>query len=105
MPVTKTTDEWQRAIGAWLRESRLSRELDQQTVARLADISTRSLRNLEAGEGSSLRTLIKTVRALGREGWLEQLDEGTGEPSPLELLRAARNRPTRPQRAPRRRGV
>lgn len=103
MPVTKTTEEWQRAIGAWLREARLARGLDQNTVAVLADISARSLRNLESGEGSSLATLIKTVRALGREGWLEQLDEGIGEPSPLELLRESRNRPMRPQRAPRRR--
>ena len=105
MPVTRTTEEWQRAIGVWLRESRLARELDQQTLARLADISTRSLRNLESGEGSSLGTLIKTVRALGREGWFEQLDEGIGEPSPLESLRKSRNRPMRPQRAPRRRGL
>ena len=105
MPVTKTTEEWQRAIGVWLRESRLARELDQETVARLADISTRSLRNLESGDGSSLSTLIKTVRALERDDWLEQLDEGIDEPSPLELLRESRNRPMRPQRAPRRRRV
>ena len=103
MPMTRTTEEWQRAVGEWLRDARLARDLDQETVASLADISTRALRNLESGDGSSLGTLIKTVRALGREDWLEQLDEGTGEPSPLELLRESRKRPARPQRAPRRR--
>ena len=103
MPVTRTTKEWQRAIGDWLRDSRLGRELDQQTVARLADISVRSLRNLESGEGSSLATLIKTMRALGREDWFEGLDEGIGEPSPLEMLRASRKQPMRRRRAPRRR--
>ncbi|HEU0205607.1 MAG TPA: helix-turn-helix transcriptional regulator [Pseudolysinimonas sp.] len=103
--MTRTTEEWQRALGMWLRETRLARGLDQNTVAVLADISTRSLRNLESGDGSSLASLIKTVRALGREDWLEQLDEGIGEPSPLELLRESRNRPMRPQRAPRRRQV
>ena len=101
MPITNTTEEWQRAIGGWLRDSRLARSFDQETVARLADISTRSLRNLESGDGSSLATLIKTVRALGREGWFEQLDEGIDEPSPLELLRESRKQPMRPQRAPR----
>lgn len=103
MPVTRTTDEWQRAMGGWLRDARLARELDQLSLAELADISVRALRGLEAGEGSSLGTLIKAVRALGREDWLEQLDEGADEPSPLELLRESHRRPMRPQRAPRRR--
>jgi hypothetical protein len=77
--------------------------IDQQSVAQRADISIKALRGLETGDGSSLSTLIKVVRALEREDWLEQLDEGAGEPSPLELLRESRNRPMRPQRAPRRR--
>jgi transcriptional regulator with XRE-family HTH domain len=103
MPVSRTTDEWQQALGGWLRDARLARELDQQSVAERADISIKALRGLETGDGSSLGTLIKVVRALEREDWLEQLDEGAGEPSPLELLRESRNRPMRPQRAPRRR--
>lgn len=102
MPVTRTTDEWQAAIGAALRDARLGRALDQETVARRAGVSTKSLRNLESGEGSTLGTLIKVTRALGREDWLAALDEGSDQPSPLELLREARRQPRRPQRAPRR---
>lgn len=101
MPVNLTTEEWQQALGEALRDARLARRLDQGTVAHRADISTRALRNLENGEGSSLATLVKTVRALGREDWLAALDEGAAEPSPLERLRMSRGQPRRPQRAPR----
>ncbi|MEO8261209.1 MAG: hypothetical protein ABI566_01455 [Pseudolysinimonas sp.] len=102
MPVTRTTDEWQVAIGAALRDARLARRIDQETLSRLADISSKSLRNLEGGEGSTLGTLIKVTRALGREDWLAALDEGSDQLSPLEMLRQSRRRPGRPQRAPRR---
>ncbi|CAN5209761.1 hypothetical protein BH11ACT3_BH11ACT3_08930 [soil metagenome] len=69
----------------------------------MADISRKSLGNLEAGEGSTLGTLIKVTRALGREDWLAALDERGEQLSPLELLRQSRQRPVRPRRAPRRR--
>ena len=77
--------------------------MDQTTLARLADIAPKSLQNLEAGRGSTLATLIKIVRALDREDWLESLDEGVGELSPMEQLRVAQNRPAKPRRAPRNR--
>ncbi|KQQ09944.1 helix-turn-helix transcriptional regulator [Rathayibacter sp. Leaf296] len=96
-----TDDEWLASLGQSIREARIDRLLDQVTLARLADIAPRSLGNLEAGRGSSLTTLIKTVRALDREDWLEALDEGVGEPGPMERLRIAQNRPPRPQRVPR----
>lgn len=102
MPVSRTTLEWQIALGQSLRDARLARRLDQETLATMADVSTRALRNLEAGQGSSLSTLIKTVRALGREEWLDALDERSDAPSPLELLRRSQGRPMRPRRAPRR---
>ncbi|MBX3193781.1 MAG: helix-turn-helix domain-containing protein [Microbacteriaceae bacterium] len=102
MPVNPTTEEWQQRLGDALRDARLARRIDQETLADRADISTRSLRNLENGAGSSLSTLIKTVRALGREDWLAALDERVDEPTPLELLRRSRHQPAKPRRAPRR---
>jgi transcriptional regulator with XRE-family HTH domain len=103
MPINRTTEEWQRSLGDAIRDARLARRLDQVTLADRADISSRSLRNLESGEGSSLATLIKTVRALGREDWLAALDERVDEPTPLEVLRQSRRQRPKPQRAPRRR--
>jgi transcriptional regulator with XRE-family HTH domain len=102
VPISRTTDEWQAMIGAWLRDARLAREIDQESLARRAGISSKSLRNLEAGEGSTLGTLIKVTSALGRDDWLAALDEGSDQPSPLEMLREARRLPRKPQRAPRR---
>lgn len=101
MPVNRTADEWQVALGESLRDARLARQIDQRTLARRADISDRSLRNLENGKGSTLGTVIKVVRALGREDWLDALDEGAGEPSPLEMLRESRGHPAKPRRASR----
>lgn len=101
MPVSRTTDEWLVSLGESIRDARIDRLLDQATLARLADIAPRSLGNLEAGRGSSLSTLIKTVRALDREDWLESLDEGIGEPGPMEQLRLARGLPAKPRRVPR----
>ena len=105
LPVTKTTDEWLLALGRSIRDARIDRLMDQTTLARLADIAPKSLGNLEAGRGSTLSTLIKTVRALGREDWLDSLDEGIGELSPMEQLREARRQPAKPRRVPRRRSI
>jgi hypothetical protein len=45
---------------------------------------------LETGRGSSLRTIIRVAKALGRTDWLDEVDDTAGEPSPMEALRAAR---------------
>jgi hypothetical protein len=34
-------------------------------------VSVRALRNIEAGQGSTVKTLLSIVRALGRESWLD----------------------------------
>jgi len=49
------------------------------------------LRNLESGNGSSLRTLILVLRILGREQWLETI---TPVPTinPLMVTRQAKPR-------------
>ena len=103
MPIARTTDEWQVAIGKSLRDARLARQLDQESLSRRADVSKKSLWNLENGAGSTLSTLIKVTRALGKEDWLEMVDEGRDELTPLEMLNESRRRPRRPQRAPNRR--
>ena len=63
----KTLAELETTLGANLKQLRLSRNTDQRTLAEQAGVSTRALQSLENGEGSSLQTLVKVVRALGRE--------------------------------------
>ena len=97
----RTTDEWEARIGRQIRAERLRRGIDQASLASAANISTPSLSALENGAGSRLSTLVKVVRALGREAWLDDLAPET-EISPLALLRD-KDRAAPRQRAPRQR--
>jgi len=91
-------DEYLARIGHQVRALRIASAFDQEALAARANVGTRSIQNLEAGRGSSLRTLVRVIRALGRDDWLDELDPiGTG-PSPMELLREAERRSARPQR-------
>ena len=90
----KTPEELQWILGERLRRLRLDRNLDQRTTAEKAGISEKALRNLEAGRGSTLETLIRVLKALG---YLQGIDVLVPEPSinPLDLLRQSKA----PQRA------
>ncbi|GAA1707390.1 hypothetical protein GCM10009808_26720 [Microbacterium sediminicola] len=98
-----STEEWEAELGRQVRRARLSADIDQKTLARTANVSHSALRALEAGTGSSLRTLVRVIRALDRTDWLESL-EPPAHLSPLEILRASEGH-SEPQRASRRRAV
>src|SRR3546814_2343760 len=70
-----TTEALQVRLGDQLRRLRLARDLDQLTLADKAGVSEKALRNLEAGRGSSLSTLLQVLRALDRLDWLETRSE------------------------------
>jgi transcriptional regulator with XRE-family HTH domain len=71
--IRRSTDEWEAVIGAEVRAARIAANLDQVELARRADISLGAVKNLENGKGSTLKTLVRVVRALGRTEWLESL--------------------------------
>lgn len=71
MATSKTIGEMEFELGDSLKRMRLNKNLDQKTLAARAGVSVRALRGLENGEGSTLKTLISVVRALGRESWLQ----------------------------------
>src|SRR5580692_9507866 len=71
--VRRTTEEWEAVIGAGVRAARIAADLDQSELALRADISLGAVKNLEAGKGSTLKTVVRVVRALGRTEWLESL--------------------------------
>ncbi len=97
-PKHQTVDEMEVVLGERLKTLRIHRNLDQATLAERAGISIRTLRNLEAGGGSSLRTLILIVRALGRELWFETIAP-IPSINPLMLTRTAspRQRASKPR--------
>jgi transcriptional regulator with XRE-family HTH domain len=86
-------------LGEKLKALRLSRNLDQKTLAERAGISPRALRSLEGGQGSSLKTLVSVLRALGRQAWLDSIAP-VATINPLALTRQAqpRQRASHPRR-------
>ena len=89
----KSPQELQIELGRRLRLLRLSRNVDQKTLAEKAGIARAALQNLEAGRGSSVRTLVRTLKALNHLQGIEIL---APEPTvnPLALLKTK----TPPQR-------
>jgi transcriptional regulator with XRE-family HTH domain len=98
----KTPEELQFELGRRLQRLRLSRNVDQRTVAEKAGIARAALQNLEAGRGSSVKTLVRTLKALN---YLEGIEILAPEPTvnPLALLKTKRlperaRRPRKPRR-------
>lgn len=89
--VNLTPDALEFCLGERLRAFRLSRNLDQKTLAERAGVSVRALRNLESGQGSTLKTLVRVLRALGRQEWLNTIAP-VATINPLTLTRDAQPR-------------
>lgn len=68
-----TPEEMALAVGESIRLLRLQRNLSQQALAAQAGVSLSALRHLEAGQGANLGTLIRVVRALDKQDWLQAL--------------------------------
>ena len=94
-----TTNEWEAELGRHLRELRLRQNIDQRQLAAQAAVALNAVKRLEGGKGATLTSLIKVLRALGREEWLGTLAPQVSI-SPLRMLKA---RPVR-QRVSRAKG-
>ena len=66
-----TVEEWEQRLGGQVRAARVAAKWTRRRLAALANVSVTALSNLERGKGSSLKTLVATVRALGRTDWLQ----------------------------------
>ena len=64
----------------------MAKDMDQIQLASAASISVGAVKNLENGNGSSMKTLIMVLRALGAEQWLGKLAPETTV-SPLPVFR------------------
>jgi transcriptional regulator with XRE-family HTH domain len=95
----RAPEELQADLGERLRRLRLSRNMDQRATADKAGISEKALRNLETGRGSTVETLLRTLKALDHLQSMEMLaPEVTVDP--LALLHS----PKPQQRVRRKRG-
>ena len=73
-------------IGDALRQLRLQRNLSQKVIAERSGISFGAYRNLELGEGASLRSFLAVCRTLGKTDWLKTLPPPMGV-SPMEMVK------------------
>ena len=83
----RTSDEWEATLGADIRRLRVARRYTQNELAERANVSLSALKNLEAGRGSSLATVVRVARALERTEWLSSFAPAEPRFSPMELLR------------------
>ena len=91
-----STDDWERELGAQIRRARLDLDVSQEEIARRANVSLGAVRKIERGDGSTLKTLVRVVRALGRQDWLGSLaPEPELGPFDLLRLREGRHQPKR----------
>lgn len=88
---TMTPDELAADLGARLRDLRLAQDYTQASVADRAGISLRALRELEAGRGSTVLTLVRVLKALGAEQGVDMLAPSPGI-SPMAMLQHPRAR-------------
>jgi len=86
MTIQPTTIEREKELGRNLRDLRLRKNITQQELAERGNVALNAVKRLEAGKGATVTSLIKVLRALGREEWLESLAP-TVTISPLQLLK------------------
>ncbi|CAN7657615.1 helix-turn-helix transcriptional regulator [Rhizobium sp. LjRoot30] len=84
-------------LGTRLEQYRISRNLKQEDVARLAGVSRMTVSKLESGKGATLDTLVRVLRAYGLEerifnvvpdASLSPLDARAGEGKPRQRVRS-----------------
>ena len=85
---SSTPEELQKQLGERIKLQRINRNYSQVELAKKAGISLKTLRNLEQGKGSSVETLVRTIKALDVSDFLDQLAPQPSV-SPLAVLRNA----------------
>ena len=97
-----TLSELAAELGRRAREYRLRKRLEQAEVAELAGVSSRTVRFLELGRGSSVDTLLRVMKALGTLDGLNSLFPQAATVDPLAILkRTAQVRRVYRKRGPR----
>lgn len=89
---TAAVEALERELGAGVRRARKAQSLTQQELADRANVSIGTVKNLESGKGSTVATLIRVLRVLGRENWIEELYVDKPTFNPFDLLPKSKGR-------------
>ena len=91
------TAEIEQQLGENLKQLRLQKGIHQQVLCEQAGVSISALKHLESGAGATVKTLIRVIRALGREDWINAVAPVVSI-NPLHMVTSKKER----KRAPRR---
>lgn len=69
----RTPEEWEEVLGQHIRNLRILRTMDQQTLAEQAGVALNVIKRIESGKTATTKSLIKILRVLNRVEWLETL--------------------------------
>ncbi|MFT6576290.1 MAG: transcriptional regulator with XRE-family HTH domain [Akkermansiaceae bacterium] len=103
--IPENQDLLEKKIGKNLKAFRLARNLSQQQLSEKAGLSRRTITSIENGQGSTLATLIRIVRALDQEHLIGRLLE----PPPIsptklhqanQALKNTRKKASKPRKTP-----
>jgi len=87
----RSSEEWVHFIGLQIKNLRIQHNLKQDELVALSKVSKSALFNLESGKGSTLKTLVAVLEALGETKWLETLAPDA-EISPMEMVELGKRR-------------
>jgi transcriptional regulator with XRE-family HTH domain len=80
--IESTVEDWEERVGESVRRARVAADMAQAELADRADVSLKTIGNLEHGRGSSMSTLIRIAVALDRTDWLESFTSLTPATDP-----------------------
>ena len=87
----KNPDEWERFIGEQVKTARIKKNQKQEDIAARAGVSKSAVFNLENGKGSTLKTFVSVLNALGETAWIENLAPDITV-SPIEQMKLGKPR-------------
>lgn len=87
MKKEKTATEWEETLGEQIKTLRLRHNLSQRELAERGDIALNAVKNIEAGRGGTLTSLMRILRTLEKTDWITTLTPEVSI-SPMQMIAA-----------------
>ncbi len=95
------SEDLERTLGRNVRALRVAKSLTQAELASRANVSLGALKHLEQGAGATVGTLVKVLRALEAEQWIDSLGPVRPPFNPLDLLATTKRENAKSKSPPR----
>jgi len=94
----------EKKLGEAIRQYRIKKGLPLEEVAAKANLSPVSVRALELGRGSTLKTTLKVLNIIDETSFLLDWVDRNEAKSPMDVLRTSRKLTAKPKRVKRKKG-